>query len=67
MVGNLKCIDIGNNDSSIHIEHNIIYDGVVFEKFNNLGKYIKDFYSSDETVKSIAKEIKDNSSKKNDK
>ena len=31
---------------------------------DNLGKYIKDFYSSDETVKSIAKEIKDNSSKK---
>ena len=43
MIGNLKCVDIGNNDSSIHIEHNTIYDGVVFEKFNNLDKNIKSF------------------------
>ena len=31
---------------------------------DDLGKYIEDFYSSDETVKSIANEIKDNSSRK---
>lgn len=40
MIGNLKCLEIGNNDSSIHIEHNIIYDGMTFEKFNNLGKNV---------------------------
>lgn len=40
MIGNLNCVDVGNNNSSIHIEHNIIYDGVVFEKFNNLDKNV---------------------------
>ena len=30
----------------------------------NLGRHIEDFYSSDKTVKSIAKEIKDNSSRR---
>lgn len=40
MIGNLKCYDVGNKDSSIHIEHNIIYDGVVFDKFNGLGKNV---------------------------
>lgn len=28
---------------------------------DTVGKYIEDFYSSDETIKSMAKEIKDNS------
>ena len=40
MIGNLKCVDVGKNDTSIHIEHNIIYDGVVFEKFSDLGKNV---------------------------
>ena len=40
MIGNLKCIEIGNSDASIHIEHNVIYDGVVFENFKNLGKNV---------------------------
>ena len=31
---------------------------------DSLGKYIEDFYSSDETVKSIAKDIKDNFSRR---
>ncbi|MBE6130420.1 MAG: hypothetical protein E7183_01750 [Erysipelotrichaceae bacterium] len=40
MIGNLKCFGIGNNNASIHIEHNIIYDGVMFEKFYDLGKNV---------------------------
>ena len=31
---------------------------------NNLGKHLEDFYSSDETIKSMAKEIKDKSSRR---
>ncbi len=31
---------------------------------NNLGKHLEDFYSSDETIKSMAKEIKNNSSRR---
>ena len=38
--------------------------GTIEGSGDNLGKYIEDFYSSDETVKSIAKDIKDNFSRR---
>lgn len=38
--------------------------GTIESSGDNLGKYIEDFYSSDETVKSIAKDIKDNFSRR---
>lgn len=40
MIGNMKCFNIGNKDASIHIEHNIIYDGMIFDRFNNFEKNV---------------------------
>jgi hypothetical protein len=38
--------------------------GTIAGTGDDLGKYIEDFYSSDKTIKSMAEEIKDNSSRK---
>lgn len=40
MISDIQCSNIGNFDTSIHIEHNLIYENVVIKDFNKLNKNV---------------------------
>lgn len=40
MLGGIKCSNLGLFDLSLHIEHNIIYDDIIFKEFNKENKNV---------------------------
>lgn len=53
MIGDIKCTNIGNHNLSMHIEHNLIYDDIVFDKFIKNNKNVSIYLYQNEINKKV--------------